>query len=177
LKAEVSKVDYASKAKSSNVRGAITFFFTFLNLGQLSPHKFKNLYSHFTIHYCMGRFEISFRIKVKFLYKFAQQIVTFYELFIEENRSNCGQATCTTATRRVKCEAALVVGPETGADCNCQIPDSRFGSFESSRDKGRMLWPRLNEKDQGLRIHACNTLPVTYRNFTELSTASVSQRR
>ena len=47
----------------------------------------------------------------------------------------------------------------------------------SHADKGRMLWPRLNEKEQGLRIHACNTLPVTYRNFTELSTASVSQRR
>jgi hypothetical protein len=44
-------------------------------------------------------------------------------------------------------------------------------------DKGRMLWPRLNEKDQDLFIHACNTLPVTYRNFTELSTASVSQQR
>ena len=40
-------------------------------------------------------------------------------------------------------------------------------------DKGRMLWPRLNEKEQGLRIHACNTLPVAYRNFIELSTASV----
>jgi hypothetical protein len=47
----------------------------------------------------------------------------------------------------------------------------------AARDKGRMLWPRLNEKDQDLRIHACNTLPVTYRNFTELSTASVSQQR
>jgi hypothetical protein len=42
-------------------------------------------------------------------------------------------------------------------------------------DKGWMLWPRLNEKDQDLRIHACNTLPVAYQNFTELSAASVSQ--
>ena len=24
-----------------------------------------------------------------------------------------------------QCEATLVWGPETGADCNCQIPDSR----------------------------------------------------
>ena len=52
-----------------------------------------------------------------------------------------------------------------------------YGDSPRAHDKGRMLWPRLNEKDQGLRIHACNTLPVTYRNFTELSTASVSQRR
>ena len=44
-------------------------------------------------------------------------------------------------------------------------------------DKGRMLWPRLNEKDQGLRIHGCNTLPGTYRNFTELSTTSVYLKR
>ena len=35
-------------------------------------------------------------------------------------------------------------------------------------DKGRMLWSRLNERDHGLRIHACDTLLGTYRNFTEL---------
>ena len=36
LKTEVSKVDYASKARSSNVRGVGTFFDACLNLGQFS---------------------------------------------------------------------------------------------------------------------------------------------
>ena len=36
LKVEVSKVDYSSKAKSSNV-----------HLGRLSLYKFKNLFGHF----------------------------------------------------------------------------------------------------------------------------------
>ena len=37
------------------------------------------------------------------------------------------------------------------------------------QDKGRMLWPRLNEKDRGLQLHACTTVPGTYRNFSALS--------
>jgi hypothetical protein len=63
-----------------------------------------------------------------------------------------------------------VIGPSTA------IPLTAHHGMHASM-KGRMLWPRLNGKDQDLRIHACNTLPVTYRHFTELSTASVSQQR
>jgi hypothetical protein len=44
------KVDFSSKAKGSNVRGVVrgvgTFSVTCLNLGQLSPYNFKNLYGH-----------------------------------------------------------------------------------------------------------------------------------
>jgi hypothetical protein len=46
-KAEVSKVDYSSKAKSSDVRGVGTLFDTCLNLGHLFPYNFKILYCHF----------------------------------------------------------------------------------------------------------------------------------
>jgi hypothetical protein len=40
--AQVSKVDYSSKTKSSNVRGVGTIFDTFLNLGHSFPYKYKN---------------------------------------------------------------------------------------------------------------------------------------
>jgi hypothetical protein len=47
-KVEVSKVDYPSKAKSSNDRGVGTFFFdTCLNLGHLLQNNFKNWLRHF----------------------------------------------------------------------------------------------------------------------------------
>ena len=52
----VSKPDYSSKAKSSNVRGVSTIFDTFLKLGRLFPYKFKNsclpiLYGTFWYHF------------------------------------------------------------------------------------------------------------------------------
>ena len=40
--AEVSKVDYPSKTKSSNVRGVGTIFDSFLNLGHSFSYRFKN---------------------------------------------------------------------------------------------------------------------------------------
>ena len=47
-KAEVSKLDYSSKATSSNDRGVGTFFFdTCSNLGHLLHYNFKNLARHF----------------------------------------------------------------------------------------------------------------------------------
>ena len=45
--AEVSKVDYPSKTKSSNVRGVGTFFDTCSNLGQLFHYNFKKIINNF----------------------------------------------------------------------------------------------------------------------------------
>jgi hypothetical protein len=50
LKAKISKVDYSSKDKGSNVRGVGTFFDTFLNLGQLHPCIFKSFIKVFISH-------------------------------------------------------------------------------------------------------------------------------
>jgi hypothetical protein len=74
-KAEVSKRQYSSKAKSSNVRGVGTFYVTCSNLGQLSPYYFKNLYGNFPRNfnpkcmpflYCIEFFETIFGICVNF---------------------------------------------------------------------------------------------------------------
>ena len=44
---KISKVDYSSKAKVSNVRGVGTFFFdTCSNLGRILSYNFKYLYAH-----------------------------------------------------------------------------------------------------------------------------------
>ena len=47
LKAELSKMDYSSKAVGSNVRGVGTFFDTCANSDQFFLYNFKNLYIHF----------------------------------------------------------------------------------------------------------------------------------
>jgi hypothetical protein len=78
-KAEVSKVNYSSKAKSFKVWGVSTFCDTFSNLGNLFRYNFKKaswLPAFFpsetyipkliTFHAFMGNFEIIFTISLKF---------------------------------------------------------------------------------------------------------------
>jgi hypothetical protein len=73
--AEVSKVDYSSKAKSCNVRGVGTFCDTFSILGNLFLYNLKNLAGHFPrnqipkfrpFQYRMGLSETNFGTSVKF---------------------------------------------------------------------------------------------------------------
>jgi hypothetical protein len=76
-KAEVSKVDYSSKAVGSNVRGVGTFFDTRANLGQLSLYNYKNSYIHvpessikkiMSFWYLKELLKICFKICVKFCF-------------------------------------------------------------------------------------------------------------
>jgi hypothetical protein len=77
LKAEVSKVDCSSKAKGLNVRGVDTLLIPAQNLGFFSQTNLKNLACNLpemsiakSTRFCyhMELFEISFGIRVKFLF-------------------------------------------------------------------------------------------------------------
>ena len=76
LKAEVSKVDYLSKAKRPNVRMVGSFFIHLLNFRPVFSYRFKNLYGHLPLnwnpkiipfYYCRGLFETSFKVSVELL--------------------------------------------------------------------------------------------------------------